>query len=159
MKCHSGIVGVCSWSRNYPVGAVYVAILWNLLQYRKNGRRVIHGKRHMKELTRAALIEQLLAWQTEQLGSEAMWLWALEQRSECKPSDSAVRDALDMLCAIPEDLLLPEDAEVLLDALHNPPDQADLSSNLLWNYADMIDQNGRRQALVQDPFYGPYCGN
>ena len=113
----------------------------------------------MKELTRAVLIEQLLAWQAEQLASEAMWLWALEQRAECKPSDTAVRDALDMLCAIPEDLLLPEDAEVMLDALHNPLDQADLSSNLLWNYADMIDQNGRRQALIDDPFYGPYCGN
>ena len=113
----------------------------------------------MKELTREVLIDQLLAWQAEQLASEAMWLWALEQRAERKPSDSAVRDVLDMLCAIPEDLLLPEDAEVMLDALNNPLDQADLSSNLLWNYADMIDQNGRRQALFEDPFYGPYCGN
>lgn len=113
----------------------------------------------MKELTREVLIDQLLAWQAEQLASEAMWLWALEHRAERKPSDSAVRDVLDMLCAIPEDLLLPEDAEVMLDALHNPLDQADLSSNLLWNYADMIDQNGRRQALIEDPFYGPYCGN
>ena len=113
----------------------------------------------MKELTRAVLIERLLAWQSEQLASEAMWLWALEQRAESKPSDVAVRDALDMLCGIPEDLLLPEDAEVMLDALHNPLDQADLSSNLLWNYADMIDHVGRRQALVADPFYGPYCGS
>ena len=113
----------------------------------------------MKELTREVLIDQLLAWQAEQLASEAMWLWALEQRAERKPSDSAVRDVLDMLCAIPEDLLLPEDAEVMLDALNNPLDQADLSSNLLWNYADMIDHNGRRQALIEDPFYGPYCGN
>ncbi|GIR64025.1 MAG: hypothetical protein CM15mP68_6910 [Pseudomonadota bacterium] len=45
-----------------------------------------------------------------------------------------------MLCAIPEDLLLPEDAEVMLDALANSQDEADLSANLLWNYADMIDQ-------------------
>jgi len=48
---------------------------------------------------------------------------------------------------------------VMLDALNNPLDQADLSSNLLWNYADMIDHVGRRQALVADPFYGPYCGS
>ena len=113
----------------------------------------------MKELTRPVLIEQLLAWQAQQLASEAVWLWALEQRAESKPSDAAVRDVLDMLCAIPEDLLLPEDAEVMLDALNNPLDQADLSSNLLWNYADMIDRVGRRQALVEDPFYGPYCGS
>ena len=106
----------------------------------------------MKELTRPVLIEQLLAWQAQQLASEAVWLWALEQRAESKPSDAAVRDVLDMLCAIPEDLLLPEDAEVMLDALNNPLDQADLSSNLLWNYADMIDHVGRRQALVEDPF-------
>ena len=113
----------------------------------------------MKELERPELIQQLSAWRSGRLASEAMWNWALEQRSQTTPSDVTVRDALDMLCAIPEDLLLPEDAEVMLDALHNPLDQADLSSNLLWNYADMIDQNSRRQALVEDPFYGPYCGN
>ena len=54
---------------------------------------------------------------------------------------------------------LPEDAEVMLDALANSQDEADLSANLLWNYADMIDQNARRQALISDPFYGPYCGS
>jgi hypothetical protein len=113
----------------------------------------------MQELTRPELIEQISAWQSRQLASETMWNWALEKRENCKPSDVAVRDILDMLCAIPEDLLLPEDAEVMLDALGNPADQADLSSNLLWNYADMIDQNSRRQELLADPFYGPYCGN
>ncbi|RPG31203.1 MAG: hypothetical protein CBC52_003695 [Gammaproteobacteria bacterium TMED92] len=113
----------------------------------------------MKELARSELIEQITAWQSGQLQSEAMWNWALQQRAECKPVDVAVRDTLDMLCGIPEDLLLPEDAEVMLDALANPPDQADLSSNLLWNYADMIDQSARRRMLVEDPFYAPFCGN
>ena len=112
----------------------------------------------MKELARPELIEQITAWQSGQLSSEDMWNWALEQRAQRTPSDVAVRDALDMLCAIPEDLLLPEDAEVMLDALANSPDEADLSANLLWNYADMIDQNARRQALISDPFYCPYCG-
>ena len=113
----------------------------------------------MNELARPALIEKIAAWQSGQLSSEAMWNWALEQRAQCQPSDVAVRDTLDMLCAIPEDLLLPEDAEVMLDALANSQDEADLSANLLWNYADMIDQNARRQALISDPFYGPYCGS
>ena len=77
----------------------------------------------MKELARPELIEQITAWQSGQLSSEDMWNWALEQRAQRTPSDVAVRDALDMLCAIPEDLLLPEDAEVMLDALANSPDE------------------------------------
>jgi hypothetical protein len=89
-----------------------------------------------------------------------MWNWALEKRENCKPSDVAVRDILDMLCAIPEDLLVAgRRRSECSTPLGNPADQADLSSNLLWNYADMIDQNARRQELLADPFYGPYCGN
>ncbi len=122
-------------------------------------RALLCGITHMNELARPELIEKIAAWQSGQVSSEAMWNWALEQRAQCQPSDVAVRDTLDMLCAIPEDLLLPEDAEVMLDALANSQDEADLSANLLWNYADMIDQNARRQALISDPFYGPYCGS
>ena len=61
-------------------------------------------------------------------------------------------------CSIAEDLLLPVDAEVMLDALNNPDDEADLSANLLWNYADMIDVSGRKEELADDPLYAPYCG-
>ena len=42
------------------------------------------------------------------------------RRDQKEPGDVAVRDIIDMLCSIPEDLLLPVDAEVMLDALNNP---------------------------------------
>jgi hypothetical protein len=111
----------------------------------------------MEVLDRLQLMQQVTLWQEERIDSEAMWLWALQTRSQVQASDAAVRDALDMLCAIPEDLLICEDAEVILDALGNPLDQTDLSCNLLWNYIDMIDTKERRTSLSQDPFYGAYC--
>jgi hypothetical protein len=101
----------------------------------------------MEVLDRVKLLQQAELWKQGSVDSEAMWLWSLQ----------AVRDALDMLCSIPEDLLISEDTEVIFDALGNPEDQTDLSCNLLWNYLDMVDTRSRRATLAQDPFYGPYC--
>tara|TARA_B100001109_G_scaffold123909_1_gene100887 strand:- start:12 stop:353 length:342 start_codon:yes stop_codon:yes gene_type:complete len=112
----------------------------------------------MTEINRPELTQHLNAWINGSLSAEEVWRWALEARSEREPGDVAVRDIIDMLCSIPEDLLLPVDAEVMLDALNNPEDEADLSANLLWNYADMIDVSGRKKELADDPLYAPYCG-
>ena len=112
----------------------------------------------MTEINRPELTQHLDAWINGKLSAEELWRWALEARSEREPGDVAVRDIIDMLCSIPEDLLLPVDAEVMLDALNNPEDEADLSANLLWNYADMIDVSGRKKELADDPLYAPYCG-
>ena len=111
----------------------------------------------MEVLDRVKMLQQVELWRQGSIDSEAMWLWSLQAKAEMKVVDAAVRDALDMLCSIPEDLLISEDTEVIFDALGNPEDQTDLSCNLLWNYLDMIDTRGRRTTLAQDPFYGPYC--
>ena len=66
---------------------------------------------------------------------------------------------MEMLCAIPQDLWIEEDAQVMIDALSNPIDQSDLSINLLWNYPDIVDLAGRRRARHDHPLYGPYCGD
>ena len=111
----------------------------------------------MTEINRPELTQHLNAWINGSLSAEEIWRWALEARSEREPGDVAVRDIIDMLCSIPEDLLLPVDAEVMLDALNNPEDEADLSANLLWNYADMIDVSGRKKELADDTLYDTYC--
>ena len=64
---------------------------------------------------------------------------------------------MEMLCALPQDLWIEEDAEVMIDALQNPMEQSDLSMNLLWNYPDIVDLRRRRRALEDHPLYGPYC--
>lgn len=111
----------------------------------------------MEILDRVKMLQQVELWRQGSIDSEAMWLWSLQAKAEMQVVDAAVRDALDMLCSIPEDLLISEDTQVIFDALGNPEAQTDLSCNLLWNYLDMIDTRSRRATLAQDPFYGPYC--
>ncbi|RZO70477.1 MAG: hypothetical protein EVA67_07975 [OM182 bacterium] len=113
----------------------------------------------METLDRATLMGKLADWQQQLLSSEDLWHWALEVHEKARPADEVVGNVLDLLATLPEGLMLPEDAVVLLDALGNPPDEADLSINLLWNYPDIIDLHGRRKALADDPFYGPYCAD
>ena len=113
----------------------------------------------MSILERDEVVSKLQAWQNQAMDSEGIWQWALQAVETRSTVDDVIKAVMEMLCALPQDLWIEEDAEVMIDALQNPMDQSDLSVNLMWNYTDMIDQNGRRQALVQDPFYGPYCGN
>ena len=42
--------------------------------------------------------------------------------------------------------------------LSNPPEEADLGQNLLWNHLDELDTESRRTRLADDPFYGPFTG-
>ena len=44
----------------------------------------------------------------------------------------------------------------MLDALGNPPQETDLSINLLWNHLDMVPTDGRRFELRDHPFYGQF---
>ncbi|MEM7077692.1 MAG: hypothetical protein AAF513_03585 [Pseudomonadota bacterium] len=89
--------------------------------------------------------------------SEAqVWEWATSVKGVEAPSDPFVRDVVDVLESLPYDLITTEDAELMLDALSNPEDEADLSQNLLWNHMDFIDTEARRRDLRDHPFYGPY---
>ncbi len=112
----------------------------------------------MATLQREEIISKLLAWHQQALDSEEMWRWALQAISECVTDDEVIKAVMEMLCAIPQDLWIEEDAQVMIDALSNPVDQSDLSINLLWNYPDIVDLAGRRRSLHDHPLYGPYCG-
>ncbi len=113
----------------------------------------------MSILERNEVVAQLRAWQAAELDSEAIWRWALAAVEQRSTQDKVIMAVMEMLCELPQDLLIEEDAEVMIDALSNPADQADLSMNLLWNYPDIIDQRGRRRALEDHPLYGPYCAD
>ena len=109
-------------------------------------------------LQRDEIISKLRAWHQQALDSEEIWQWALQATSECVTDDEVIKTVMEMLCAIPQDLWIEEDAQVMIDALSNPVDQSDLSINLLWNYPDIVDLAGRRCTLHDHPLYGPYCG-
>ncbi|MEM7001567.1 MAG: hypothetical protein AAF529_12340 [Pseudomonadota bacterium] len=99
---------------------------------------------------------ELQAWLDGERTAEAIWQWALAQpRGQFE--DGLVQDVVDILVDLPHDLILEEDAEVMLYGLNNPPDEADLAQNLLWNHMDGIDSNARRTSLADHPFYGPFC--
>ena len=111
----------------------------------------------MSALERQELITKLQSWQAEEIDSEAIWQWALAAAQQRRTEDAVIVAVMEMLCALPQDLWIEEDAQVMIDALHNPADQSDLSMNLLWNYPDIVDQRSRRRALEDHPLYGPYC--
>ena len=107
---------------------------------------------------RADTLAQLKAWQDGERSPEDIWLWANEQKSQALvPEDSLVRDVIDILADLPQDLIGLEEAEIMVYGLSNPPEEADLAQNLLWNHLDGLDMDARRRALADDPFYGPYC--
>ena len=107
---------------------------------------------------RSAVIARLQDWQAGTLDPKAVWEWALQVKEANDPADEVVRDVVDVLAELPQDLVLVEDAQVLIEALENPLDETVLSQNLVWNYFDIVDQAGRKTALADDPFYGPFCG-
>jgi len=117
-------------------------------------------------ITRADAVETLGAWVAGTLDEHRVWEWIQarvgdpQDESSLPPTfeDDLVRDILDILAGMPHDLVTSEDAQVMLDALSNPPNETDLSQNLLWNHIDSIDTDGRRAALREHPFYGPFAG-
>ena len=113
----------------------------------------------MNILERDEIVSKLRAWQQQSLDSESVWQWALQVTAERSTNDEVIRAVMEMLCAIPQDLWVEEDAEVMIDALSNPKDQTDLSVNLLWNYPDIVDLRNRRRKLEDHPMYGPYCAD
>ena len=111
----------------------------------------------MSILERDEVVSKLQAWQSQAVDSEGIWQWSLQAAETRSTSDDVIKAVLEMLCALPQDLWIEEDAEVMIDALQNPLDQSDLSVNLLWNYPDIVDLRRRRRALEDHPLYGPYC--
>lgn len=115
-------------------------------------------------IERAQLQAQLQNWLSGEQNAEQTWHWAMRAVQQLEPGavnqyeDDLVRDIMDLLVAIPQDLITVEDAEVMLYGLNNPPDEADLAQNLLWNHIDGVDQDARRTTLADDPFYAEYCG-
>ncbi len=108
---------------------------------------------------RAELSSVLQAWLAGESTPEAVWHWAVAQQADKDHEDELVRDCVDTLSSLPYDLIVPEDAQIMLYGLGNPPEEADLAVNLLWNHLDGLDTQARRDALRDDPFYGPYCSD
>ncbi len=107
--------------------------------------------------------DKVKAWLDGVLTAADVWQWAMETQYQNVESgvgyeDDLVRDIVDILAALPQDLITLEEAEVMLYGLDNPPDEADLAQNLLWNHIDAIDPEERRRSLAEDPFYAEFCG-
>lgn len=115
--------------------------------------------------TRAEALDWLTRWHSGRCDAEAIWQWAAELKARqadgealhCE--DDLVRDIIDVLATLPQDLILREDAEVMIYGLSNPPEEADLAQNLLWNHIDGLDLQQRRRELQDDPLYGPFCAD
>ena len=108
-------------------------------------------------VSRVDLTEVLKQWVDGARSPEEVLIWSHSDDAAGAPPDDLVRDVMDMLRALPAELVLAEDAQVMLEALEGPVEEADLGVNLLWNYWDMRDVPQRRRDLAEDPFYGPYC--
>ena len=103
----------------------------------------------------------LRAWCAGERDERFVWEWAQSQKAALKEAgekltDDLARDIIDVLETLPFDVITTEDAEVMLDAMANPPDETDLSLNLLWNHLDAQDADYRRRQLGDHPFYGEF---
>ena len=112
----------------------------------------------MNQIERTTVVDKLTAWQGGAIDAQTIWQWSLTAAAEGTPADAAVADVMDVLVALPQDLIIVDDAQVMLDALSNPMTELTESQNLVWNYFDFIDTEGRKQMLADDPFYGEFCG-
>lgn len=119
-------------------------------------------------ITREQLLQILLDWQSGEMNELAVWQWGEEAKQKIRaefggsgsgsapPVDDLLRDIVDLLAALPYEMLVQEDIGVLKDALANPLDETDLSVNLLWNHMDAIDVDLRRDEYASHPFYGQF---
>ncbi len=88
-----------------------------------------------------------------------VWQWGQDTQAgfkESAPEDDLVQDIVDTLAGLPFDMIEVSDVEVMLDALANPPEETDLSVNLLWNHLDGISVDERRYRNREHPFYGQF---
>ncbi len=134
-----------------------------------NGERVsrplIFSLDQDSKLQRSELTQMLTRWldsEDVQVDELAIWQWggeAVQAREGSGPeTDELVRDIVDLLAALPYEMVVLEDVPVFLDALANPLDETDLSVNLLWNHMDVVDVDTRRLQFAQHPFYGQFAG-
>ncbi len=110
-------------------------------------------------MQREEVVAVLQAWLSDARDEAAVWAWARAAKEETKKDDPLVRDVIDVLETLPFDLIDKEDALVMLDALDNPAEDADLGQNLLWNHLDGIDREARRERYRDHPFYGAFTGD
>ena len=112
-------------------------------------------------IAREGVKAKLLAWQSGEENELGIWRWADDLKRDIAntpAADDLVRDIIDLLAALPYEMLVAEDIDVLLDALANPPEDTDLSINLLWNHMDGFDADSRRAEYANHPFYGEFVG-
>ncbi len=115
-------------------------------------------------ITREQLLQVLDGWQSGDMNELAVWQWGEQARTEIRRQlqdaepevDGLVRDIVDLLAALPYEMLVTEDLQVLTDALSNPVEETDLSQNLLWNHMDAVDVDARRMQFAEHPFYGQF---
>ena len=111
-------------------------------------------------IARDDLKAKLLAWHAGEADELATWQWAEQAKKDYAnnpPQDELVRDIVDLLAALPYEMIVSDDIEVFLDALANPSDETDLSVNLVWNHMDGFDPDSRRMEYNQHPFYGEFA--
>ena len=112
-------------------------------------------------MQRTEVRQILQAWQAHSMDELAVWQWgekALAARLEHgDEQDELVADIVDLLAALPYEMVLLDDVPVFLDALANPAAETDLSINLLWNHMDGVDVDTRRHQYQSHFFYGQFA--
>lgn len=109
-------------------------------------------------MERSELNTVLTQWLHNEMDELQVWQWAGEQLEQgFAPADELVKDIVELLAALPYEMVLREDLAVFLDALANPAAETDLSINLLWNHMDTVNVDSRRLQHADHPFYGQFA--
>jgi hypothetical protein len=118
-------------------------------------------------VTRTDVIKVLMAWQVGEMSTQDVYRWADDlypfnyeavDWEGAEDGDSATSCVLSMLEKFDMDLALPEDAAIYLEFLAAPKGQFAAAYDNCQKQLGTIDKDARKNALRNDPFYGPILG-
>jgi hypothetical protein len=105
-------------------------------------------------------IESILRrWQSGELTHVEVFDWANNRfcTSQWDPEDEIVNEVLSELDTLNINLTTADDISHLLGLLKIPSGELEIARSHQVAYSKTIDLQSRRAALVNDPFYAPFC--
>jgi len=115
-------------------------------------------------VTRNDIIKVLVAWQLGEMSTQDVYTWAddlypfnyeAEDWEVADDGNSVTSCVLSMLEKFDMDLALPEDTVIYLEFLATPKGQFATGYDKCQKQLATIDKEARKNALRNDPFYGP----
>lgn len=109
---------------------------------------------------REELIKTLRDWQNGTLTASQVHEWGENHFPYSgEPHDEVTNEVLQRLDILDMNLLIAEDAPMLLDVLANATTGAEADQMIDAYYKSNVNIEARKRQLASDPLYAPFCKN